>query len=789
MADGFQPKFVDLVRNTTTTVGTGNFTLGAAAAGFTSFTAALQVGDSFYYSAIGVDKPAEHEVGRGTLLAGGVISRDPVNGGKTDFSNGAKSISLIAAAEWYQAAEQLITSITPIGQELTSAASTAAVLTTLGIGGAGLETVSRFPVAIGDRASLAAYSATSTAYLRERGREGMFVWAATDLSALVLADVAQGIYVAPSSDPTGASGGWVRKFNGPINPEWFGVAPGSSGGVNGIANSNAFSMMQAVLRARGVAGFQARGVERIQFPSAGTYEFASTIELTDGSWLLEGAGAPSDEAGTLLKFPQGVTGIRVQRANTSGAAATRAPGETADASIIRNLRLKGAFTGTEADAHGIHLRASARLEKLVISDFEGDGVYAFAVAGSGGANEGNANVSFVERLRIIRCRTGLFIDGADTNAWTVIGIDCSANRRWGIWDSSFLGNTYLGCHADSNGIIPGVPGSVVSYSGNLYCVKFGQDGAASTNAPSGTSADNNWWYYMGAGGANPALNIGTWTSGATYRSGGSYLAEGSGNANNLFSGCYHESAQGLAQIASPALVCGGSMRPFVRGVPCLYGSPDAICSDSGFTARGNFMAMGANHSFGPQSGTPADNVFYFDNTNANNFLFFRTNLVAQGFFQVGAGSVNVVAQSGSVRLGVNGVGDVAVASSTGLSVSGALTATGAIGYGAGAGGAVAQASAKSAAVTLNKACGQITLNAAALPAGTDVSFTVTNNQVGATDTIELALASGNAAPGTYNYQVDKVAAGSFVVWLKNISSNALSEALVFNFAVKKGVAA
>jgi hypothetical protein len=56
MADGFQPKFVDLVRNTTTTVGTGNFNLGAAALGFTSFTAALQVGDTFYYSAIGVDK-------------------------------------------------------------------------------------------------------------------------------------------------------------------------------------------------------------------------------------------------------------------------------------------------------------------------------------------------------------------------------------------------------------------------------------------------------------------------------------------------------------------------------------------------------------------------------------------------------------------------------------------------------------------------------------------------------------------------------------------------------------
>ena len=232
----------------------------------------------------------------------------------------------------------------------------------LGIGTAALEPVSTFAVAMGTRAALAAYSATSTAVLRERGREGLFVWTAADLSALVAADPAQGIHVASATDPTGASGAWVRKFTGPVNPEWFGVVQGSSNGVNGAANSSAFAVMQAALRARGTAGFQARGIEAIRFPSASTYEFASTIELTDGSWLLEGVGAPSDEGGTLLKFPQGVTGIRVQRANTAGAGATRTLGETAEASIIRNLRLKGAYAGAEAEAHGIHLRASARLK-------------------------------------------------------------------------------------------------------------------------------------------------------------------------------------------------------------------------------------------------------------------------------------------------------------------------------------------------------------------------------------------------------------------------------------------
>ena len=57
MADPFQPKFVDLVRNTTTTTGTGNIVLGAAVNGFTGFASAVLPGESFYYSVIGIDKP------------------------------------------------------------------------------------------------------------------------------------------------------------------------------------------------------------------------------------------------------------------------------------------------------------------------------------------------------------------------------------------------------------------------------------------------------------------------------------------------------------------------------------------------------------------------------------------------------------------------------------------------------------------------------------------------------------------------------------------------------------
>lgn len=101
MADPFEPRFVDLVRNYTSTIGTGNFVLGKAATGFQGFTTALAAGDRFYYSAAGVDRPQEWEIGRGTLLADGSIARE-VEGTKTAFTKGLKTITLVAAAHWHQ---------------------------------------------------------------------------------------------------------------------------------------------------------------------------------------------------------------------------------------------------------------------------------------------------------------------------------------------------------------------------------------------------------------------------------------------------------------------------------------------------------------------------------------------------------------------------------------------------------------------------------------------------------------------------------------------------------------
>lgn len=412
------------------------------------------------------------------------------------------------------------------------------------------------------RGVLAALTAVDgTARLLSEGdRSGLFQFDASDLSAEVTADIEQGIYIAPASDATGATGAWVRKFTGPVDPQWFGLQDSLAVPGNGAANSAAVAAMLAALRARAVNIFtNYQGIEPVRFPG-GYFELSSTIDLTDGTFIIEGVdtGGPSGR-GTRLKFPAGVTGIRVQRFNTSGASTV--DGVThrgSDGSMIRGLSLTGAYGGVEAEAHGIHARAKVFIEDVDIELFEGDGIFLDGI----GSN--NVNYSRVIGGNVIANRTGLKVDGADGNICTIINLSVGSNRQWGVWDSSFLGNTYLGIHADANGISASAAAlapTVVSHAGNRYGVIVGQEVGASTNAPSGTTADNTWWYYNGAGGVG--TGIPAWLSGTTYRAGGGYHVDDN-TAKNAFVGCYFEGGQGKSQIISPTMISGGNVADGVR---------------------------------------------------------------------------------------------------------------------------------------------------------------------------------------------------------------------------------
>ena len=105
------------------------------------------------------------------------------------------------------------------------------------------------------------------------------------------------------------------------------------------------------------------------------------------------------------------------------------------------------------------------------------------------------------------------------------------------------------------------------------------------------------------------------------------------------------------------------------------------------------------------------------------------------------------------------------------------------GYITGEGGTVTQATSKATAVTLNKKCGAITMNAAALAAATTVTLVLTNSTIAATDLLVLNHVSGGTA-GSYLLNA-QAAAGSVSINVRNVTAASLSEAIVIGFAVIK----
>lgn len=106
----------------------------------------------------------------------------------------------------------------------------------------------------------------------------------------------------------------------------------------------------------------------------------------------------------------------------------------------------------------------------------------------------------------------------------------------------------------------------------------------------------------------------------------------------------------------------------------------------------------------------------------------------------------------------------------------------------GAGGTVTQITTRSTGVTLNKLCGQITMDATSLAAGAEAVFIVTNSKVAATDVVVACAASGQTAL-TSVAVVSAVAAGSFSITVTNLSAvTADTGAMVINFIVLKSVA-
>ena len=745
----FTPKFVDLVRNLTSVQGTGPVTLGAAVAGYTSFAAATVAGEQFYYCIQGVDKPAEREVGRGTMQANGTIAREAIGGAATNFTAGTKTIALVAAAEWFSRLDQVGPAPAPFD--------------------------------VGTRGGLAATSLAGArpAFLAEGGREGLFVFDAGDLSAKVAADPLQAVFVAPASAPNGASGAWVRQYR-EIEPEWFGAVG------NGVADdSGAFSAMRTLCSALGVnAGIGLKGGPPIRL-GLKTYYLADHFDWKgcSNAWHGTSTGLAHfwEGSGSTIKLAVGKT-FRLNRADTeNGLTGTAISAFGGDATEFHNIVFRGGGKGV-GTAPVFWARSRPIFHNCRFIDGGGHGLEISATAGGAAAVSGNANGwLMIGGACSGNGKSGLYTFGADANAGTAIGVSFDNNSEYGTLEESFLGNRYLGCHWDSNllGHVRGTGANNTSIFDGYFESGYPISVLPARSYATGTMGDQINGARLEAGSGILTANGGI----RTTRVDGAKTIEVSRGSS---------AADPTIDAASFTDFCGG-VTPFVSR---FRTGVDEIVWGLGTTSAAIALAFNGNGAAGL---TRRNHGL----TTAPSGVFaFRELYLGDGSFPDGRALRCMTAAPaageharGEFTFNKNaGAGDAFAWQVTATGTPGthtplysALNKVG-VGYVTGAGGAVTQATDKATGVTLDKICGAITLNGAALAANAAVSFTLTNNQIAATDVVHVSIKSG-ATAGAYAVSVDAIAAGSCRISFRNLSAGSLSEAPVLNFAVVKAVAA
>ncbi len=207
----------------------------------------------------------------------------------------------------------------------------------------------------------------------------------------------------------------------------------------------------------------------------GTYYLNGTLILNGSVHLIGGgAGQSGGNWASTLQFPADTVGIIIKKGNVN-------PNQNGgDATIIEGILIKGGG-GNNTAAHGIDMQGRAKIQDCTVSNFKGNGINIVADINS----RTNANCWGINTVSLFNNGgNGLYVQGGDTNAGIGIAINSYANGGWGIYDSSFLGNTYIGCHTASNTL--GAYKSDNANARNIFigCYAEGGQPASEVAAPS-----------------------------------------------------------------------------------------------------------------------------------------------------------------------------------------------------------------------------------------------------------------------------------------------------------------
>lgn len=236
-----------------------------------------------------------------------------------------------------------------------------------------------------------------------------------------------GSIIRPASVAEDAPGLWRRLSQDYLSVRWF--------GARGDGQTPDLAAFQAAIEALGPLDSALGGM---LYVPPGNYRLEGDLHL-NRQMIFAGATGGGRSGVSRLRFDAGF-GLVVDFVVD-----TNQPlGRRGDATIIRDLYLRAA--GKSAVKDGIFLHASATIENCYIVGFSGNGIHIQGVLDVNNANLWSIRNCGVED----NDGHGLYVHGADSNAGIGIGINAVANGGWGIYDSSFLGNTYLGCHTSTN---------------------------------------------------------------------------------------------------------------------------------------------------------------------------------------------------------------------------------------------------------------------------------------------------------------------------------------------------
>jgi hypothetical protein len=256
-----------------------------------------------------------------------------------------------------------------------------------------------------------------------------------------------------------------------------------------------------------------------------------------------------------LLFAPNTTGfnVRYPADNISGVSST----------LIKDLFI-AAVPAKKMDStkHGINSNAPVFIENVSVTKFSGHGINIQSPQGT--PLVGIADLSSVKRCMLTFNYDGLHLEGADGNACLVEECNLSLNRRWGLNDMSFLGNTFIANHAASNCNVPGqrsmvcmqpfLPADKTFYT---YAAKRAGTNLKKPRADAGWEED---WYEFGTPGCVWG-DAGSFVYGAFYEPGGAYSLDnrllGNQNQRGLLIGCYAEGDQPPSYVGNKSISIGG----------------------------------------------------------------------------------------------------------------------------------------------------------------------------------------------------------------------------------------